>query len=223
RDMGTEGIYYGGYGYASFHFAEAFQALDWDPPRIMGTAVMFYSNNNTWAAGIEGWHGIDQLGEDGAHANYNAMRDRFEKRFGRATGNVVVALAYDTARVAIHGIANALVPAPPYVRDGIERIRWMPSTNGGPGTYIQFGPGDHKGYKGDFLTIRELRDSELRFVGYHRPEWPSNRTAIGGPRADVRLPVRLCGGARGWRGSWSRTGCRPARQALAQARQAASR
>ena len=50
----------------------------------------------------------------------------------------------------------------------------MPCTNGGPGTYIQFGPYDHKGYKGDFLTIRELRGGELRFDGYHRPEWPSN-------------------------------------------------
>jgi hypothetical protein len=28
--------------------------------------------------------------------------------------------------------------------------------------------------KGDFLTIRELRGGELRFDGYHRPEWPSN-------------------------------------------------
>ncbi|MDX6411702.1 MAG: hypothetical protein QOE91_1218, partial [Gaiellaceae bacterium] len=31
REMGTEGIYYGGYGYATFHFADAFKALDWDP------------------------------------------------------------------------------------------------------------------------------------------------------------------------------------------------
>ena len=61
------------------------------------------------------------------------------------------------------------------VRDGLDRIRWMPATNGGPGTYVQFGPGDHKGYKGDFLTIRELRGGQLRFDGYYRPEWPSNR------------------------------------------------
>jgi branched-chain amino acid transport system substrate-binding protein len=174
RDAGTEGLYYGGYGYATFHFAEAFRALDWDPPRVMGTAFMFYSNSNRWAEGLEGWHGVDQLGEDGANPNYNAMVARFEKRFGRATRNVVVALAYDTARVAIHGIGNAAIPAPPYVKEGIERIRWMPATNGGPATYIQFGPWDHKGYKGDFLTIRELRGGELRFDGYHRPEWPSN-------------------------------------------------
>ena len=105
------------------------------------------------------------------------MVERFEKRFGRTTRNVVVALAYDTARVAIHGIGNAAIPHPRWVKEGMERIRWMPATNGGPGTYIQFGPHDRKGYKGDFLTIRELRGGELRFDGYHRPQWPSNHTA----------------------------------------------
>jgi len=174
RDLGVEGIYYGGYGYATFHFASALQALGWDPPRVMGTAFMFYSNSNAWAEGLEGWHGVDQLGEDGANPNYNAMVERFEKRFGRTTRNVVVALAYDTARVAIHGIGNAAIPEPRWVKEGMERIRWMPATNGGPGTYIQFGPHDRKGYKGDFLTIRELRGGELRFDGYHRPQWPSN-------------------------------------------------
>ncbi|MGH2686053.1 MAG: ABC transporter substrate-binding protein [Actinomycetota bacterium] len=174
RDLGVEGLYYGGYGYATFHFAEAFRALDWDPPRVMGTAFMFYSNSNKWAEGLEGWHGVDQLGEDGANPNYTAMVERFTTRFGRGTRNVVVALAYDTARAAIHGIGNASIPAPLQVKEGLERIRWMPAVNGGPGTYIQFGPYDHKGYKGDFLTIRELRGGDLKFHGYHRPEWPSN-------------------------------------------------
>ncbi|MCU1397755.1 MAG: hypothetical protein JWN62_864 [Acidimicrobiales bacterium] len=174
REMGTEAIYYGGYGYSTFHFAKAFQALDWDPPRVMGTAFMFYSNSNEWAQGLEGWNGIDQLGEDGANPNYNALIERMQERFGRSTRNVVVALSYDTARVAIHGLSNGGIPEPRWVKEGMERIRWMPATNGGPGTYIQFGPHDRKGYKGDFLTIRELRDGELHFHGYHRPQWPSN-------------------------------------------------
>ncbi len=175
RDMGTEGIYYGGYGYATFKFAEAFQELGWDPPRVMGTAFMFYSNSNAWAKGLEGWHGVDQLGVDGTNPNYEAMIDRMESRFGRRTRNVVVALAYDTARAAIHGIANANIPIPEQVKIGLEQIRWMPATNGGPSCYVQFGPYDRKGYKGDFLTIRELRDGDLRFDGYYRPTWPANR------------------------------------------------
>jgi ABC-type branched-subunit amino acid transport system substrate-binding protein len=175
RDDGVTGLYYGGYGYATFHFARAFAELGWDPPRVMGTAFMFYSNTNEWAEGLEGWHGIDQLGEDGTNPNYDAMIERFQKRFGRVSRNVVVALAYDTARAAIHGIGNAAMATPEDVKDGLERIRWLPATNGGPATYIQFGPWDHKGYKGDFLTIRELRGGDLRFDGYHRPEYPSNK------------------------------------------------
>lgn len=177
RAQGAEAIVYLGYGYATFHFYDAFKALDWDPPRVMGTAFMFYSNSNKWAEGLEGWHGVDQLGEDGTNPNYERMLERFQARFGRLSRNVVVALAYDTARCGIHGIANALIPIPREVRDGLERIKWMPCTNGGPGTNITFAPYDHRGYKGDFLTIRELRGGDLIFKGYYRPQWPSNESS----------------------------------------------
>jgi branched-chain amino acid transport system substrate-binding protein len=98
RAQGADAIVYMGYGYATFHFARSFQSLGWDPPRFMGTAFMFYSNSNAWAEGLEGWHGVDQLGEDGTNPNYEAMLERFEARFGRVSRNVVVALSYDTAR-----------------------------------------------------------------------------------------------------------------------------
>jgi branched-chain amino acid transport system substrate-binding protein len=174
REAGAEAIVYMGYGYSTFNFAKAFKALDWDPPRFMGTAFMFYSNSNAWAEGLEGWHGVDQLGEDGTNPNYEAMLERFNKRFGRISRNVVVALSYDTARAAILGIANASIAIPAEVKLGLERIKWMPCTNGGPATYLTFAAYDHRGYKGDFLTIRELRGGELHFRGYYRPQWPSN-------------------------------------------------
>ncbi len=183
RRLGAQAVIYLGYGYSTFHFARAFRAIDWDPPRMMGTAFMFYSNSNAWAEGLEGWHGVDQLGEDGANPNYEAMRERFGARFGRTSGNVVVALAYDSARAAVHGIASALIPTPRDVKDGLERVKWLPCTNGGPGTNITFAPHDHRGYKGDFLTIRELRGGTLHFRGYFRPTWRSNRSSpLIGPR-----------------------------------------
>jgi branched-chain amino acid transport system substrate-binding protein len=177
RAQGAQAIVYMGYGYATFKFAQAFKALDWDPPRFMGTAFMFYSNTNEWAEGLEGWHGVDQLGEDGKNPNYEALMERFGKRFGRVSRNVVVALAYDTARACIHGIANATIAIPSEVKIGLEKIKWMPCTNGGPATYLTFAPYDHRGYKGDFLVIRELRGGELHFRGYYRPQWPSNTTS----------------------------------------------
>ena len=177
REMGAEAIVYMGYGYSTFNFAKGFKALGWDPPRFMGTAFMFYSNSNAWAEGLEGWHGVDQLGEDGANPNYEAMLQRFEARFGRVSRNVVVALSYDTARAAIGGIGNARIATPEEVKAGLERIKWMPCTNGGPGCYLTFAEYDHRGYKGDFLTIRELRGGELHFRGYYRPQHPSNTTS----------------------------------------------
>jgi branched-chain amino acid transport system substrate-binding protein len=179
RAQGAEAIIYVGYGYATFHFAKAFAVLGWDPPRMMGTAFMFYSNSNAWAEGLDGWHGVDQLGEDGTNPNYEAMLTRFKARFGRLSRNVVVALAYDSARAAIAGIANASIAIPSEVRLGLEKIKWMACTNGGPATYLTFAPYDHRGYKGDFLTIRELRGGELHFRGYFRPQWPSNHTPSG--------------------------------------------
>jgi ABC-type branched-subunit amino acid transport system substrate-binding protein len=174
RDQGAQAIVYMGYGYSTFHFAEAFGKLGWDPPRFMGTAFMFYSNSNKWAEGLEGWHGVDQLGEDGANPNYEAMLERFEARFGRVSRNVVTALSYDTARAAILGIGNARIATPEEVKIGLEKVKWMPCANGGPGCYLTFAEYDHRGYKGDFLTVRELRGGELHFRGYHRPTWPSN-------------------------------------------------
>ena len=136
----------------------AFKALDWDPPRFMGTAFMFYSNSNEWAQGLEGWHGVDQLGEDGANPNYEAMLERFETRASVASRATSSSRSPTTRRgPAIHGIANATIAIPSEVKLGLEKIKWMPCTNGGPATYLTFAPYDHRGYKGDFLVIRELR------------------------------------------------------------------
>jgi branched-chain amino acid transport system substrate-binding protein len=87
QEDGITGLYCGGYGYATFHFARAFKELGWDPPRVMGTAFMFYTSRN-----------------------------------------VVLALACDPARAGIHGIGNAAMATPEEVKDGLERIRWLPAT-----------------------------------------------------------------------------------------------
>ncbi len=188
--QGAEAIVYMGYGYSTFHFARAFKALDWDPPRFMGTAFMFYSNSNAWAEGLEGWHGVDQLGEDGTNPNYEAMLERFTKRFGRTSRNVVVALAYDTARAAIHGIANALHRhSRPRSRSGSSASSGCRAPTAVRRTYLTFAPYDHRGYKGDFLTIRELRGGELHFRGYYRPSGPPTPTRRScRPEAELHPP-----------------------------------
>jgi branched-chain amino acid transport system substrate-binding protein len=61
---------------------------------------------------------VDQLGEDGANPNYEAMPERFEARFGRVSRSVVVTMSYVTARAALNGIANARILAPARSRPG---------------------------------------------------------------------------------------------------------
>ena len=50
-------------------------------------------------------------------------------------------------------------------------------TLGGPRAYIGFGPDDHRGYRGDFMFMKQLRDGKFHFAAYHWPEWPINRGA----------------------------------------------
>ena len=60
------------------------------------------------------------------------------------------------------GIAEAIINAPSMggagLTEGLERIKMMPSTLGGPRTYIGYGPEDHRGHRGDFMFMKQLHD-----------------------------------------------------------------
>ena len=65
---------------------------------------------------------------------------------------------------AIHGIANAADPrAPKCVKEGMERIRWMPATNGGPG-YLH--------------PVRPVRPQGLQGRLPHHPRAARRRAAL---------------------------------------------
>ena len=112
RDLGTEAVAHVGYGYSTIHYARRSASSTGTRRGSWTPRSCSIRTPTSGPQGLEGWHGIDQLGEDGANPNYEAMIERFEARFGRTTRNVVVALAYDTARVAMQGIANARIPTP---------------------------------------------------------------------------------------------------------------
>jgi hypothetical protein len=132
-------------------------------------------------AALDGWIGIEQsLGdhEDLAkNRNWAPLLDRHEKRFGYRTDGTMVALLYDQGRAAAEAMINAPTLTGAGMTAGLERIKMMPSTLGGPRTYIGFGPEDHRGYRGDFMFMKQLRDGKFQFAAYHWPEWPINRGA----------------------------------------------
>jgi len=166
-----DALAYCGYGYPTAMFNPILREIDWDPPRIMSTAFMWYINEPRMLEDLEGWYGVDQVGpvdatEGQPNSNYLAMLERFEDRFGRRILHAMIACTYDQGRVAVAGLAHAPLLTPDGVVSGLERLTMLPTTVGGPRSYASFGPWDRKGLKGDWLTIRRVVDGQPRFVGY---------------------------------------------------------
>ena len=90
--------------------------------------------------------------------------ERFEARFGRISRNVVVALAYDTARAGDpRHRQRAHRRRREQVKDGLEMIKWMPCTNGGPGTLHH---------------VRPVRPPRLQGRLPHHPRAPRRRAPL---------------------------------------------
>lgn len=102
------------------------------------------------------------------------MLDRFERRFGYRRDDTMIALLYDQGRATAEAIINAPSLDRAGLTEGLEQIKMMPSTLGGPRTYIGYGPEDHRGYRGDFMFMKQLHDGKFHFVSYHWPQWPIN-------------------------------------------------
>jgi hypothetical protein len=100
------------------------------------------------------------------------MLDRFERRFGRRILHAMIACSYDQTRAAIAGIAHAPLLTGDGVVAGLERLTMLPTSIGGPSSYLSFGPWDRKGLKGDWLTIRQVVDGRPRFVSYLDTRYP---------------------------------------------------
>jgi len=169
KQSNCDALAYMGYGMlvAQGLMRPALEKIGWDPPRIMTTAFMFYL---VGFEHFEGWVGIDQLCPD------NQLVEPFRAAFHarHATNppmwpNAIPVLAYDTARVMAEALHRAPILTGPGLKDGLERIRFMPSSTGGPRTHIAAAPGDHNLFKGDWLLYGRVRDAQLEFEGLYEP------------------------------------------------------
>jgi branched-chain amino acid transport system substrate-binding protein len=165
RRVDADALVYMGYGLlaAEGKLRAALDELAWDPPRIMSTAFMWY------LAGFdkfEGWVGIDQFCP--ANPLVEPFHERYVARYGGDPPmwpNAIPILAYDTARVLTEGLHRAPILTGPGLKAGLEQIRFMPSTTGGPNTHIAGGPYDHQLFKGDWLLYGRIQDGSLHFEG----------------------------------------------------------
>ncbi|MBM4265973.1 MAG: amino acid ABC transporter substrate-binding protein [Deltaproteobacteria bacterium] len=169
QQSGCDALAYMGYGMLAAQglMRPALEKIGWNPPRIMTTAFMFYLRGFEH---FEGWTGIDQYSPE--NPLVEPFRAAFEKRYGHPVPmwpNAIPLLAYDTARVMIEALHRAPILSGPGVKDGLERIRFLPSTTGGPRTHIACSPYDHKMFKGDWLLYGRVRNEKLEFEGYFEP------------------------------------------------------
>jgi len=165
RAAEPDALVYMGYGMlaAKGLLRAALDELAWDPPRIMGTAFMFYLMGFDK---FEGWVGIDQL--DPTNPLVPGFLERFVARYGENPPmwpNAIPLLAYDTARVLVEAIVRAPILSGPGIKAGLEAIRFMPSTTGGQHTHIACAPYEHGMFRGDWLLYGRVTNGQLEFEG----------------------------------------------------------
>lgn len=162
-DAKVDGYCYVGFGATAFQILAASKAAaaeGFDVPRI--TMSIFMGSIPGLGYGLtpahyEGWTGVDQYDE--RNPVFMALLDRFAARYdGRRPMHCYTAQGYDMGNVVAHGLSMAK----PLSRDGLrlalEKVRRLPAAAASPGTVISYGPYDHRGYKGDYITLRRVRD-----------------------------------------------------------------
>jgi branched-chain amino acid transport system substrate-binding protein len=163
REAGAQAYMYVGFGANAFAILAASQkaaADGYDAARITMSIFMGTIEGLAPYAGLidnfEGWVGVDQFDE--RNTTFFEMLDRFEKRFGRRPLHCYTAQGYDMGNVVAQGLARAKPHSRDGLRRGLETIRRLDAAAGGPGNHISFGPWDHRGYKGDFIVMRQIRE-----------------------------------------------------------------
>lgn len=132
----------------------ALQALDWDPPRYMGTAFETGMVPELWDA-FQGWIGLEQYDE--ANQVAQSFLDQYEAAYGDRPEWFSPLLWRDVAMAFLYALADAQPLSPRGVRDALERVKMLPAACGSPGTRISFGPWLHKGWVGaGYMVARKL-------------------------------------------------------------------
>lgn len=151
----VQAVVHCGFGFGVVLVGLAMQALEWDPPRFMGTAFQnVWLNEVVWNAMV-GWTGVDQYDSDNPVGQ--DFLDRFNERYGRRPEWCVPVVNGDLAEVVLEAFSTARPLSPDGVREALERVKMLPARSGAPGTRISFGTYMHRGWMGPgYLVARQL-------------------------------------------------------------------
>lgn len=147
-------IVYLGIGAAAPAAARALTALAWDGPRALNTAgIRGYDP----AIGrlLEGWDYVDMYSD-----NNRTLIDVMQRPGAPKSNKFHSAARYDLGQLAAEGIARANDLTRDGIRDGLERIKWLPAAEGYDGTLLGFGNHDRGALHGRYLVMRSWRGGE---------------------------------------------------------------
>jgi branched-chain amino acid transport system substrate-binding protein len=139
---------------------QLFQNTTWVGITAFGTAGDF--DKAAMIRDFEGWIGVDQIHE--RNNTFQTMLDRFEVKYGRRPFHAYTALGFDHGLVVADTLARMKPQSPEGFRHALERLRMRPACIGAPGTMISFGPQDHRGYKGEYIVLRTIRNGQEQLV-----------------------------------------------------------
>ena len=144
-----------GFGFGLMRVNSVLSAIDWDPPRYMGTAFQnAWFHEATWKATL-GWVGVDQY-DEGNRVGQQFL-DRYAEVYGRRPEWVVPLMNRDFATIFLQAFADAHPLSPRGVKEALERVKMLPCAGGAPGTRISFGKWTRRGWMGaGYLVARRL-------------------------------------------------------------------
>jgi ABC-type branched-subunit amino acid transport system substrate-binding protein len=165
---GPSAIVHCGFGLGVAEINAALVALDWDPPRYMGTAFETGFNEHLWDAYL-GWIGLEQY-DEGNDVGRQFL-DEYEAAYGRRPAYYGPLVWRDCAMSFLHAFADAAPLSPRGVKDALERVKMLPAASGSAGTRISFGPWLHRGWVGAGYLVARTLDPDGKELGQY---WKSS-------------------------------------------------
>lgn len=159
--------------HGSIPFATAIQDIGWDVPRVIAGGS--FGAARAVPELFAGWVGTC-LWDDANPISADFLR-RYTERFGGRPLEDMSIAVYDGCRALLEGISLAPIMTREGVRAGMEQVKLLPASTGGPGSVLSFGPYDHRGFKGRDLSILRRQaggtTDECVFESYYEPVTPS--------------------------------------------------
>ena len=151
--LAPEAVVYFGLGVSASGLARALVGETW--PVVANSALMFAHAFPELFEDVDGWIYVDACDE--TNALRRALLEQIDCADALGIGPVAT---YDMGRLVGYGLARAPELTRAGVREGLERVKQVPSALGSPGTIMGFGNWKHNALEGGFLVLRQWRDGK---------------------------------------------------------------